>query len=58
MAESALLYRMEVCFGALVTVSAHVLRSGYASLFVNSFLSCYRSSTGGAVLIHLIAGEA
>ena len=58
MAEGAFLYRMEVCFWALVTVSAYVLRSGRASLFVDNFLSCYRSITGGAVVIRLAAGEA
>ena len=58
MAEGALFDGMEVCLRALMAVSAHILGSYDAGFFVNNFLSCYRSTTGTAVVIHLVAGEA
>ena len=58
MAEGALFDGMEVCLGALMAVRARILGSYNAGFFVNNFLSCYRSTTGTAVVIRLVAGEA
>ncbi len=51
MAKDALFDRMEVCLGALVAVSTHILRNDRAGLFMYNFVSRYRGATNGAFMV-------